>query len=252
MAGSLSNPLQNRWGVSAAKLPPNEVYIGGQEQFAGDRSWTANKTVPVAAASAGWAALSPAAQLKIMNDAKKFYGRENVPLSYLDGFYKQTVENAYQVQQSTGLKVTPLDYWDYFQQTTGKSIGFGAGGAGGSGGPTTTVSETESINLTDPATARGVFESAIQTYLGRRPTEQESKMALAALQAQEEASPDITTSTTTTTPGGGTTRVKAKTRSVGGFNSQQYAKEYARGMEGAGETTAATDLFDAFIELIGQ
>ena len=253
MASSLSNPLQSRWGVGGNTFKPGEIYIGGQQRYDGRGLRTTDKTVPVQTAAAAWASLSPAAQQKIYQDAIKVYGHSKIPTLNLPSFYADTVNNAYQVQQSTGLKVTPLDYWDYYQQAGGPGLNaYGAGGAGGASGPKTTITETESVNLTDPATARGVFESAISTYLGRRPTEQETKMALSALQAQEEASPDITVTETTTTPSGSVSKVKSKSRSTGGFNSQQYAKEYARGMEGAGETTAATDLFDAFIELIGQ
>ena len=252
--GRLTSPLAQRWGIGATTgAPAGQMYIG--QDYSGTYTggtptagYGSSKFVDVSKASQAWAALSPTAQQKIYNDALSVYDRETVPTLNMPSFYADTVNYAYQVQQSTGLKVTPLDYWDYYRQSGGPGIGGkGAGGKGGSGGPKTTTSTSETVNLTDPDTARGLIESAIGSELGRRPTEQEYANFMNVLTARAEASPSV--SKTTTTSGTGFSTSKGKTQ--GGFNAQQIAKEYAGAQEGAAETAAATTGFDAFISLIG-
>ena len=251
--GRLTSPLAQRWGVGATTgAPSGSIYIG-QDYTAPYTGGTptggygTSEFVPVDAAAGGWASLSASAQQKIYNDALAYYGRKTIPTSYLDSFYADTVRSAYQVQQSTGLKVTPLDYWDYYRQSGGPGIGAGGAGGAGGGGPKTTTSTSETVNLTDPDTARGLIESAIGSELGRRPTEKEYANFMNVLTARAEASPSV--SKTTTTSGTGFSTSKGKTQ--GGFNAQQIAKEYAGAQEGAAETAAATTGFDAFISLIG-
>ena len=251
--GRLTSPIAQRWGIGATNgAPVGQMYIG-QDYSAPYTGGTptsgygSSKFVPVDKAAQAWAALSPTAQQKIYNDAISVYGHEKVPTLNMPSFYADTVNYAYQVQQSTGLKVTPLDYWDYYRQSGGPGLNaYGAGGKG-SGGPKTTTSVSETVTLTDPDTARGLIENAIGSELGRRPTEKEYAAFMDALTAHANANPSK--SRTTTTSGTGFSTSKGKTQ--GGFNAQQFAKEYAGAQEGAAETAAATTGFDAFISLIG-
>jgi hypothetical protein len=249
--GRLTSPIAQRWGIGAMNgAPVGEMYIGQDYTTDNGRNPSGNtQFVNVEAAASAYAALSPSAQKKVYSDALAYYGgKTNVPAVNLPSFYADTVRNAYQVQQSTGLKVTPLDYWDYYRQTGGPGLNsYLSGGSGGSGGPKTTTSTSETVNLTDPDTARGLIESAIGSELGRRPTEKEYANFMNVLTARAEASPSV--SKTTTTSGKGFSTSKGKTQ--GGFNAQQVAKEYAGAQEGAAETAVATAGFDAFISLIG-
>lgn len=251
--GRLTSPLAQRWGLGATTgAPAGSVYIG-QDYTAPYTGGTptggygSSAFAPLDAAAQAWASLSPTAQQKVYNDAIAVYGHEKIPSLNMPSFYADTVRSAYQVQQSTGLKVTPLEYWDYYKQSGGPGLNaYGAGGkGGGAGGPKTSTST--SVSLTDPDTARGLIENAIGSELGRRPTEKEYATFMKALTTYAEANPTVTTTNSNSGKGFSTSSQK----SSGGYNAQQFAKDYANAQEGAAETDVATTGFDAFISLIG-
>lgn len=255
----LKSPLAQRWGL-AKDIPVGEVYIGsGYAEYSGGTPTAgyapmSDMTVSVDAAAKAFDSLSPAAMREVKRAADAAY-RYDVPAINLPSFYEMMVKGAYQIQQSTGLKVTPLEYPEYMKQALGEDA-FGvrakAGAGGGYKGPVTTVSETESINLSDPSTARQFLDSALGQYLGRRPTDTEYQSFTKALNAAQEEAPSITESMTTTTPqGAGRSRVKSRQRTTGGMSEAQFATEYARSQEGAAETAAGTTGFDVFLEAIG-
>lgn len=251
----LRSPFAQKYGVGLS-TKPGEVYVGTE-------MGKGAKNVPVDTFSipGAFASLSPAAQQKLYKDAQAVYGHDKVPALNMDSFLTLTASNAYGVQQSTGLKVGVLNYWDYYKQSGGPGLnayaksgsGSGSGGAGGGySGPVTSKSKQTSVNLTDPTSARGLVDAAMTQYLGRRPTQKEYANFLQQLNSMEEKNPSVTTQTSVTTPGVGSSSTVAKSKTTGGSNAQQYAVEYARGQEGAAEYTAATTVADAFISLLGE
>ena len=132
-----------------------------------------------------------------------------------------------QVRASNGLSMS------------GKAVSGGAGG--------TSYTKQTSIRLTDPSTARGLVDTALNNYLGRNATQQEQQQFLKALNYQEKAAPTVTEQITSTS--GKSSTIRSTT--TGGFDPATFAKEYAAGIEGAGEFQAATSLLDSFIQAIG-
>lgn len=257
--GRILSPLQQRYGLGIDPNAQDKVYIGSDyAQYTGGTPTGGygkpqDRYAPVEAAAAGWASLSPKARDKIYNDAVRYYRGQTDIASYLPGFYADTVRAAHQVQRSTGLKVTPLNYWDYYTQTGGQGLAGGPGGgrgAGGAGGPTTTVTVSEQVQLTNPDTARGLVEDALGRTLGRRPTDKEYSNFMRALSAREEAAPIVTESVTTTGGGGATRSTRSRSRTTGGTTPTQFAEEWAAGQEGAAETEVATEAYDALIEML--
>jgi hypothetical protein len=118
----------------------------------------------------------------------------------------------------------------------------GSQSSGGSKYGTTTATQ-KSVNLTDRDTAKANLESALSQYLGRKTNPDELDNFVKSLNKHERQNADVTTKTTTTSAGGST----ASQVSKGGSNAQQYAVDYARGMEGAAEFQAATGYLDKFL-----
>lgn len=258
MSGRILSPLEQRYGLGIDPNATDKVYIGaGYAPYTGGTptggyAKPQDRYAPIEAAAGGWAALSPQAQRKIYDDAIAVYGHEKVPALNMASFYADTVRAAYQVQRSTGRKVTPLNYWDYYRQTGGPGLNaYGSGGgAGGAGGPTTTVSVTEQVQLTNPDTARGLVEDALGRSLGRRPTDKEYQNFMRALGAREEAQPFVTETVTRTGGGGATRSTRTRSRTTGGTTPSQFAEEWAAAQEGAAETEVATEAYDALIEML--
>lgn len=110
----------------------------------------------------------------------------------------------------------------------------GGGGGGGAGGVATNV------NLTDPGTAHALADQMLSQYLGREANPQELALFKQALAANEMANPQQ--------------RVSAGSSSVtsGGFNAQEFAKEWAMGQKGVPEYQAATTFLDTFIQSLSD
>ena len=256
----LTSPMAQRWGVSR-DVPPGRVYIGsGYGPYTGGTPTAGyapiqDMTADVEVAVRGFPSLSPEAQRKVYSDAQDYYGLDFVPQSYLDGYYEGLVKGAYQVQQSQGLKVTPLEYPDYMREVLGPDAYKSKGAGGGGGrymGPTTQVGTYETVNLSNPSEARALLDNALGQVLGRRPTDVEYKNFTAALNAAQEEAPSITESVSTTTPQGkAKSTVKSKQKTSGGVSETQLATEFARSQEMAAETIGGTLGFDAFLEAIG-
>lgn len=120
----------------------------------------------------------------------------------------------------------------------------------GGRGPTTTISTTETIDLSNPSEARRLLDSTLGSYLGRLPSEREYKNFLSVLNAAEEAAPSITEQVSRTVPGEGTSRVRSKVRGEGGLSREQIATEYVRGQEDYAETRLSNTGLSAFLELL--
>lgn len=122
----------------------------------------------------------------------------------------------------------------------------------------TTTAKQKSVRLTDPDTAKANLESAVQTYLGRRTNPEELEQFISSLNRHERQNATVTrqTQTTSDVPGtdanGNPMKSNTTTSQVtkGGSNAQQYAVDYARGMEGAAEFQAATGYLDEFVKAL--
>jgi hypothetical protein len=115
----------------------------------------------------------------------------------------------------------------------------------------TQTAVSKQVDLTDPDTARGVLDNALETYLGRKSGPQDQAAFLAALQQHERANPEISRTTQVTSPGqtsGGNTTQTSLTK--GGSDATQYAEDYARGQEGAAEFQAASTYLDEFMKAL--
>ena len=249
---SIGSPLKNRWGVGTLTSKPGEVYVGS---IAG----TGNKNVALSVFDTPgiFASLSPAAQAKLYRDATSVYGHDKVPTINMDSFTSQTAYNAYAVQQSTGLLIDPLNYWDYYRQSGGYGMDVqnraAAGGAGGGGGgPVTSTSITKSVDLSNPTSARGLVDSALRQYLGRRASSEEYAAFRQALNAAERKSPNVTKAVSTTSRTGGGSATSAQTMSRGGIDRGRFAEEWALKQEGSAEYAAATTVFDTFMKMLGE
>lgn len=249
---SIGSPMRNRWGVGQLSTKPGEVYIGG---LVGG----GNKNVPVNMfdSPGAFAALSPQAQAKLYRDATSVYGHNKVPTINMDSFLAQTAYNAYSVQQTTGLLIDPLSYWDYYRQTGGYGMDVqnqrsaGGRGGGGGGGPVTSTNVSQSVNLTDPTAARGLVDQALSRYLGRGATSEEFANFTKALNRAERKNPNISKTTSVTSGGAGGTSSSTKSLSKGGIDRGRFAEEWARSQEGAAEYAAATTVLDSFMRVLG-
>lgn len=253
--GGLRSPLQQKYGMGIDRTKMGQIYMGVQPAtyVGGGLVPGGDGYVPLEVAAAGYDSLSPAAKQKIYKDMVSIYPYEQVPYVNIRNFYADTVKATQQLQQTTGLKITPLEFYDYERKAMG-GLGFnvwkdgGSGGGGGGGGaymgPTTSV--TEQVQLTNPSTARGLVEDAIGKYLGRRPDKKEYANFMQALSAYEEESPYVTTSRTERTISSSAT----KSKTMGGVSPTQFAEEFARSQEGAAELQVATTAYDALIGLL--
>ena len=247
----MANPLEKRWGLSNLKLPgPDQVYLGntynGYQAGAATQNPYVERFGNVTEVSNQWGLLDQKDRDRLKATAARNAGwgadsASRYPEQNMPGFWADTVARAAQVQAAKGVRVQPLDYWDWYyrnnapQAATGSSGSGGGGGGGAGGGP----SVSTSVNLTDPMTAKTVVNQALTTYLGRKAKPQELEKFTAALHANEMANPNVTRS-----DGGG------NSVSSGGGNSQQFAEDWARGREGSSEYLAATSFMDTFINTL--
>ena len=125
----------------------------------------------------------------------------------------------------------------------------GGGGGGGGGGPRDYTQTSIQRALTDPDTARAVYNSVFQQELGREATSQEQKAFLTALNQMEKASPSKSV-TRTHVNGDGSVSDSDTTQSGGVTNEAkiQMAQDRIQKDKDWGEYTGATRFFDAFVK----
>jgi hypothetical protein len=235
--GKTSNtPLQQRFGIGGNQ-DPSSIYVG--DLFAGG-SLGGKSFYNYDVVAQNFAMLSPKATQKIAQDAQKWAGYSSpVPQQNLPGFYEKMVQISYQAQTQYGVKISPLEAYDWWKKKTGNVYGsssVAAGGSGGGGGGA--AAPTKRVNLTDPDTAEQLVNTALETYLGRAANSQEQEVFRKALRRKEMRNPtevDIQ----------GDTAV-----SKGGVNPAVQAKDFAMAQEGSAEYRASTTLLDTFINSI--
>lgn len=250
---SISSPLRNRWGVGRLTTKPGEVYVAGM-----GASGNKNVSVSVFDTPGAFAALSPQAQRKLYRDATSVYGHDKVPTINMDRFLANTAYNAYAVQQSTGLPVDPLSYWDYYRQTGGPGLDLQrraqeAGGMGGGGGGSSrSTNISRSVDISNPTEARSLADQALSRYLGRRANDQEYEAFTQALNKAQRKAPRVSRSTSVVSRGGGGTTAMTDSVTKGGVDPARFAEEWALSQEGAAEYAAATTVLDSFMKILGD
>lgn len=211
-----------------------------------------DRLVPISDARYMMDTLAPEAKQRLYDTATRYYGGAQWEQSWLDNVWERAINVSANSYAYANKRVDPVTAFEMIVgdlERSGARPG-GRGGGGGVAGPTTTRQVSESVNLTDPATARTLLKNSLTEYLGRDATDKEQQAFLRALNAAEEREPTVTEAVTTTTPGRGTSMVRSRTRTTGGFNPSTFAQEYAQGQEGAAEYQAATTLLDTFISTL--
>lgn len=125
----------------------------------------------------------------------------------------------------------------------------GGGGGGGSAGPRDYTQTSIQRALTDPDTARAVYNSVFQQELGREATSQEQKAFLTALNQMEKASPSKSVTRTHVNADGSVS--DSDTTQSGGVTNEaklQMAQDRIQKDKDWGEYTGATRFFDAFVK----
>ncbi len=228
---STKTPMQQRFGIGGTQKV-DEIYVG--DLFAGG-SLGGKSFYNYDVVAQNFAMLSPKATQKIAQDAQKWAGYSNpVPQQNLPGFYEKMVQISYQAQTQYGVKISPLEAYDWWKKKTGNIYGSSSVSAGGGGGGA--AAPTKRVNLTDPDTAEQLVNTALETYLGRAANNQEQEAFRKALRRKEMRNPtevDIQ----------GDTAV-----SKGGVNPAVQAKNFAMAQEGSAEYRASTTLLDTFID----
>lgn len=167
--------------------------------------------------------------------------------NYQQSLWRDAVQYVAAYQKATGELMTPQDYM--------RRLGARAAARGDRGGaytgPVTTVSRSRDVNLSNPSEARALLDNFLGEYLGRLPSEDEYRNFTKALNIQERGAPQITEATTTVTPQGQARRTQvSESEQRGGFVPEQFAREFARGQEGAAETAVGGPLLNAFLGLL--
>jgi hypothetical protein len=209
-----------------------------------------DQLVPIGDAQYMIDTLAPEARKRLYDTATAYYGNDNWERSWLNTIWNRAINVSANAYAYGNQKVDPVTAFEMIVRDMSE-----AGSPGGRGakytGPVTTRQETTSVNLTDPATARGLVKSALTNYLGRDANDMEQEAFLKALNAAERRAPTVTRSVSTTTPRGqALNEVESETMTTGGFNPSTFAEEYAQGQEGAAEFQAATTLMDSFIDAL--
>jgi hypothetical protein len=162
--------------------------------------------------------------------------------------WKKIVGYTGMYSSSTGKNISPFQFAEMQAERNPAQAR-----AGAYTGPTTTSYREENVNLTDPSNARALIDNAIGSYLGRKPSSKEYKTFLQALNATEEANPQIservTRSSGSANPASQTVSTKGK--SMGGVSGQQFAKEYAKSDEQYAETQLSTTGLQSFLSMLG-
>ena len=140
--------------------------------------------------------------------------------------------------------------WDMGALSASKSTVTAGGGA--YTGPSTTIYETNQVNLSNPTTAREVLDGAIGQYLGRAPNKKEYDKFLATLNGFEEDSPDYSRQVRKSSGSGNPASQTVDTDAVssGGVNASQVAKEFAMRDEQYQETSVETKGIDTFLNML--
>lgn len=251
-----NTPTQVMGGINASKGP--QVFLG-YEEISLPPSLTRPgvsgkqripKYVPIDFAKTQARLLGQEGTQKLFQIIGQQYGDYATKTdAYMNSVWEGLVDLSSQIKTQYGQNVAPLDAYDWWLENTGRK----PGGTAATGGGTTrarTRAREETINFTDPGTARTIVDQTLQSYLGRTATDKEFRAFSQALRSVEENMPVVVEQETMAAGTKADRTQRTRTVREGGMNAQSFADAWARGQEGSAEYTAATRLMDAFNEAI--
>lgn len=181
--------------------------------------------------------------------------------------WDRAVEYAEGIYGSGGGRITPFDVVQSWARRAGLNVPSAGNASGyrdgsdatgvdaGYDGPITSRSTSSSVDVTNAEDAEVNLRNAMQSLLGRDPTDKEVSQFTAKLNAAERANPNVTTSSQTQEfgdrgdgPDGGYTQ--SSSESTGGVNPSLRAQDYAERRPDYAEYQMATTYLDAFRSLI--
>lgn len=140
--------------------------------------------------------------------------------------WRTSVIGAANFTAQTGRQITP---WEYMELLAGGMSGARGGGGGGGG-----VSRV--VDLTNPSDAQVLVDNALNSYLGRRATEEELGTFLSTLNKAERANPVVTT----------------PSQRTGGVNRELVAREFAESRDEAAEFMVESQYMNWFEQLLNR
>lgn len=178
---------------------------------------------------------------RFLNSIKGVTGKRPDDFFTQQYYWDKMVDAAGAYSSQTGKNISVFDYADKIaaQSTPGS----------GGGGPTSTYSKSTQINLSDPSTARSLLDQTLGSYLGRNPTQKEYSNFLAVLNGQEQASPTVTEARTRSASSGSSASTVSTSKTTGGIDRAQVAKEYVESRPDYAETQLSTTGLSALLEL---
>lgn len=175
---------------------------------------------------------------QIVAMANAYYGRPVDP-SWIRSRWAEAIDEAAGAYQLNGALISPLEVYEDLiaasavaDAASSASSGGGYYGSGGGGG-------TSSVRLTNYTSAKAILNAAMSAFLGRQASDAEISNFLKLLNEQEMANP-------VTQEFSGTIALQS-----GGFDPQQFAEDFAKSQDGAGEYQAVTTYLDAFLAALG-
>ena len=245
-------PTVQMTGINPGVMNPDNplIYIGKQEGIydPGYGRVDVDKYVPLEFYKTQGRQLSAEQTQRVWEIATKKFGYLPSDIQGYDSTFDFIVTEAWRHQLQTGEKITPFEWYDIFGEKSGPYMqGLGTGD-GGAAQPTRGVVET--VNFTDPGTAKTVLDQALKQYLGRTATTKELSQFKKALMSVQEDMPSVTTTDTDLVTEKGELTQKTRQTGQSPMNVQSFAQAWAQGQEGSAEYQAATDLMDSFISAI--
>jgi hypothetical protein len=260
----MANPLVQRWDLRPVTPPtPTSVYMGDTYSpgfgIGGNPYQTHYEEVGVVKQTYNLLDEADRVRLKNIAAMQAAYPKDKwgqYPEGSMQSFWEKTVDQTRILQSTTGLRVQPLDYWDwYYRNQKGGALSAGTGSGGGGGGSGSAYggvshSQSTTVDLTNPDSAKQLVNDALARYLGRDANDQELAAFTQALNAREKQSPRKQSGTTVTTGTAQNSNSSTTGTNSGGTSPTQFAEDWARGQEGSAEYQAATRFMDVFMNAI--
>jgi hypothetical protein len=270
-------PLEVRWNLPPASATQYDrvtgapvvspIYVGTTNKHAYLGSTYSNvgfedSFVPKEQAWTLWQSLDQSGQKRLSNAMNNLFPN-GWDQTYIQKQWSRAVMGSERELVQNGIRVSPLEMLEIMAgggspSKRGGSSGSGGGGGGGSAGgssSSTSTNTTRQVQLTNPDSARQLVNNALDTYLGRRATAEESQAFLKALNQHEQANPSMQTSTTVSAgtsdgKGNSVSQSSSDVMGSGGTSSSQFAEDWARAQEGSAEYQASTTYLDAFMQAL--
>jgi hypothetical protein len=247
-------PLEARWNLPAASPVQYDrngapivapIYIGTTNTKAYLGSTFSNVNfqdtfIPKEQAWTLWQSLDEQGAKRLSAAMDKLYPN-GWDSSYIQNIWSRGVATSERELVQTGQRISPIEAVEMIAANP-TLAGLSRDSGNGFGG----TSVTRQVRLTDPDTARGLVDAALQTYLGQRASPEETTAFLQALKAHEQKNATVQTTTTTGKQGDSQTNISIS----GGSSAQQFAQDWARAQPGSAEFQAVTSYLDEFMKAI--